>query len=70
VFVPRLPIAADGGTFDDAIMEMVDALRDYAMDWQERLREAPNHQENWGLVQLISLSSDEQLHEWLVGNGR
>lgn len=70
VFIPGLPIAADGATFDDAITEMVEALREYVQDWQDRLLHAPNHRENWGLVQLISLSDDEQLREWLVGPGR
>ncbi|WP_431927398.1 hypothetical protein [Nonomuraea jabiensis] len=49
---------------------MVDALREYAEDWQDRLLDAPNHRENWGLVQLISLSDDDQLREWLVGKAR
>jgi hypothetical protein len=43
-------------------------LRDYAHDWQDHLLNAPNHRGNWGLVQLISLSDDEQLREWLVGS--
>lgn len=67
VFIPGLPVAADGGTFDEAIIEMVDALREYAEDWQDHLLDAPNHRENWGLVQLISLSDDDQLRDWLVG---
>lgn len=70
VFIPGLPVAVDGPTFDEAITEMVDALREYADDWQERLLDVPNHRENWGLVQLISLSDDEQLREWLVGSAR
>lgn len=70
VFVPGLPVSADGTTFDEAITEMIDALREYADDWQERLLDAPNHRENWGLVQLISLSDDEQLRAWLVGSAR
>lgn len=70
VFIPGLPVAADGDTFDIAVMEMVDALREYAEDWQERLLDSPNHRENWGLVQLISLSDDEQLRDWLVGAPR
>lgn len=70
VFIPGLPIAADGATFDEAIMEMVDALREYAEDWQDHLLNAPNHRENWGLVQLIGLSEDEQLRDWLVGAAR
>lgn len=67
VFIPGLPIAAEGVTFDEAVLDMVDALREYAADWQERLKDAPNHWEHWGLVQLINLSSDEQLQSWLVG---
>jgi predicted RNase H-like HicB family nuclease len=67
LFIPGLPIAADGATFDEAVAEMIDALREYAEDWQDHLLDAPNHRENWGLVQLISLSDDEQLRDWLVG---
>lgn len=67
VFIPGLPVAADGATFDEAIEEMVAALRDYAEDWQDRLLDAPNHRDNWGLVQLISLSDDGQLRDWLAG---
>ncbi len=70
VFIPGLPVAADGATFEEAIVEMIDALREYAEDWQERLLDAPNHRNSWGLVQLISLSTDDQLRDWLVGSGR
>jgi predicted RNase H-like HicB family nuclease len=69
-FIPGLPIAADGATFDEAIAEMIQALREYADDWQERLLDAPNHRHNWALVQMICLSDDDQLREWLVGSGR
>ncbi|WP_237048094.1 type II toxin-antitoxin system HicB family antitoxin [Lentzea guizhouensis] len=67
VFIPGLPVAADGASFDEAITEMIDALREYAEDWQDHLLDAPNHRDNWGLVQLISLSDDDQLRDWLVG---
>jgi predicted RNase H-like HicB family nuclease len=67
VFIPGLPIAADGATFDAAIEEMIEALREYADDWQDHLLDAPNHRDNWGLVQMIELSTDEQLREWVVG---
>lgn len=65
VVLPGLPIAADGDTFDEALDETVTALREYAEDWSSRLRHAPNHQHNWGLVQIVDLSTDEQLKEWL-----
>ncbi|MFE7193388.1 prevent-host-death protein [Kitasatospora sp. NPDC057541] len=70
VFIPGLPVAADGASFDEAMAEMVQALREYAEDWQDRLRTAPNHLDHWGLVQLVSLSDDEQLAAWLVGVAR
>ncbi|MBV9026627.1 MAG: prevent-host-death protein [Streptomycetaceae bacterium] len=70
VFYPGLPIAADGATFDQAVDDMLDALRDYADDWQDRLQAAPNHRNNWGLVQLIALSDDTQLRAWLLGEAR
>ena len=70
VFIPGLPVAADGASFDEALDEMIVAMREYAEDWQERLLDAPNHANNWGLVQLVTLSDDQQLREWLVGSER
>ena len=67
IMLPNLPIAADGATLDEALDEMVDALRDYAHDWTDRLRLAPNHADNWGLVQIIEMSSDKALKDWLRG---
>lgn len=67
VYLSGVPVAADGASFDEAIDEMVAALREYAADWQERLLDVPNHRERWGLVQLIELSDDAQLRAWLVG---
>lgn len=70
IFIPGLPVAADGTSFDEALDEMIIALREYAEDWQDRLLDAPNHAANWGLVQLVSLSEDGQLRDWLVGSGQ
>jgi predicted RNase H-like HicB family nuclease len=65
VFIPETPVAADGSTLDEAVDEMVDALREYAADWVDRLSTTPNHAVNWWLVQLVGLSSDDELAEWL-----
>lgn len=65
--LPGLPVAGDGTTFDDAVEDLIDALRDYAEDWNERLLHAPNHRANWALVELVELSSDEQLRSWILG---
>jgi predicted RNase H-like HicB family nuclease len=70
VFIPGLPLAADGSTLDETLTSMVEALREYAEDWQDHLLDAPNHRENWGLVQMIALSSDDHLRAWLVGEAR
>lgn len=67
IMLPDLPIATDGATFEEALEDMIDALREYAEDWQNGLREAVNHKNNWGVVQLVGLSTDSQLREWLVG---
>ena len=66
LFIPGLPVAADGATLDGAAGEMIDALRDYADEWADHLRQAPNHAENWGLVQIVALASDEQLRDWVL----
>lgn len=67
VFLPGTPIAADGADLDEAVHEFVTALREYAEDWQARLRFAPNHRHNWPLVQLASLASDADIAEWVSG---
>ncbi|HUA43330.1 MAG TPA: prevent-host-death protein [Streptosporangiaceae bacterium] len=66
-FIPGLPVAAAAADYDAAIADVVDALREYAKDWPQ-LQHAPNHRENWGLVQLVTLSDDEQLRRWITGS--
>lgn len=65
--IPGLPIAVDGATLDEAVDEMLDALREYALDWDDHLRHAPNHAGNWVFVQMVTLSTDDQLREWITG---
>jgi hypothetical protein len=65
-WIPGLPVHGEGDTFDDAIADLIDALREYAEDWNDRLLTAPNHRNSWALVELVELSSDEQLREWLL----
>jgi hypothetical protein len=65
VFLPGTPIAADGATLPDAVNDRVEALREYAADWVDHLSAAPNHEDNWWLVQLVAVSSDEELIDWL-----
>lgn len=67
VFLPGTPVAADGADLDEAAKEFVVALREYAEDWVERLRFAPNHAQHWPLVHFVSLSSDADLTGWVRG---
>jgi hypothetical protein len=65
---PGLPLAAEGATLPELCEDAITVLREYAADWVDHLRQAPNHRSNWGLVQLVALSSDEQLMEWITGS--
>lgn len=65
--IPGLPIAVEGEDLEDLTAELVQALREYAEDWSNRLSHYVNHRQNRLLVQLVQLSTDEQLAEWLSG---
>lgn len=67
VILPGLPIHGDGETFDEAVNDALIGLREYAEDWNTRLRMAPNHSQNHVLVELVELSDDDQLRAWVVG---
>ena len=67
VILPGVPVHGDGDTFDDAVDDAVDALREYAEDWNDRLHTTPNHRRHRSLVELVELSSDDELREWLLG---
>jgi predicted RNase H-like HicB family nuclease len=64
--LPGLPVHGDGPTFEDAVEDLLEALREYAGDWNARLLNAPNHRHHWAVVELVQLASDEQLRGWLL----
>jgi antitoxin (DNA-binding transcriptional repressor) of toxin-antitoxin stability system len=63
------PFAAEGVDVDGALTDLILVLREYAADWDTRLKDAPNHQQYWALVQLVKYSTDEQLREWFETGG-
>lgn len=65
--IAELGLAVEGDTLDDAVTAMVGALRDYAYDWADHLRTAPNHSDDWGVVQIIEGSDDAYLTKWILG---
>ena len=66
IALPGLPLAVEAETFEDAVTELIVALREYAAAWQHRLRYAPNHHGNGDLVQVTNTSSDDELRAWLI----
>lgn len=64
--LPGLPIHGEGDTFDEAISDLIRALREYAEDWNDHLLNAPNHRDNWDVAEIAELASDSQLRTWLL----
>lgn len=64
--LPGFPVHGDGPTFEDAVDDLIEALREYADDWNARLLNAPNHREHWPVVELVELADDDQLRAWLL----
>ena len=69
VFMESRPFVSEGLTVDDALDDLIESLREYAEDWVEHLSGAPNHAGNWALVELVTLSSDQQLRDWFERDG-
>ena len=65
IAISELGLAVEGATYADALAEMVIALREYAADWSDHLLNVPNHANNWGIVQIIALSTEEHLTDWV-----
>lgn len=63
------PFVSTGTDVDDALDDLALSLREYAEDWDARLHTAPNHHDAWGLVQLVKLSTDDELRAWLERGG-
>ncbi|WP_372698736.1 hypothetical protein [Arthrobacter sp. JSM 101049] len=58
--------AAEATTIDEAVDLLVDDLVDYAQEWPAHYSSASNHAHNWGLVQLVALSTRDELRAFLV----
>jgi hypothetical protein len=63
-------LASEGTTLEDVLHDLVLTLREYSQDWDDRLKHAPNHVHNRDLVQLIALSTDDELIQWLNWGGK
>jgi hypothetical protein len=68
MWLPGIPVSSQGSDFEVAGNGLIQALRDYSLTWVEDLRRYPNHEDNWGLVNLVLLSSDHALFDHLFGD--
>ena len=67
--LPGLPVHGDGESLDEALADLMDALREYGEDWNDRLRTVPNHlshRENLVVATIAQPASDNQLRSWLL----
>ncbi len=67
LFVPGLPVLAEGFTVNDMLDDAIAVLHEYADDWIDGVCGSAGTDTQWNVVQLVSLSTDEQLRGWLVG---
>ena len=58
IWLPELETHGVGAGLDDAMADLADALVDYAADWLDHLRHAPNHRPRAGYVRRIQLAGD------------
>lgn len=68
MWLPGIPVSSQGSNFEVAGNELIHALRDYSLTWVEDLKRYPNHENNWGLVNLVLLSSSQALYDHLFGD--
>ncbi len=67
-WIDGLPVSAQAQDLGAVEQALVAALRDYAGTWVEDLRAYPNHEQNWGVVNLVLLSDDALLIEHIFGS--
>lgn len=65
-YLPGLPVAADGSTREGALADLVQALREYAVDWRDHLRSAPNHHGHESLIRAVDASNDAEIFALLA----
>lgn len=57
-WLPEVEAHASGPTVEEAMADLADVMVEYAEDWQDHLRSAPNHRSRAGYVRRIQLAGD------------
>ena len=60
LWMDGLPVHGIGDSYDAAEDDFLDALVEYAEDWMEELRFAPNHRENRPLVDRVLMYAGDR----------
>jgi hypothetical protein len=60
VYLCELDVHGAGATLHEALEDLAEAMLEYADDWVDHLRHAPNHQHRAGYVHRIELAGDTQ----------
>ncbi len=60
IYLFELDVHGVGGTLDEALEDLAEAMLEYADDWVDQLRHAPNHRHRAGYVRRIELAGDTQ----------
>jgi len=68
MWVDGLPVSAEEIDIEAVTQSFIAALRDFAKLWVEDLRHYPNHKANWGIANLVLLSTDEALKAHIFGD--
>lgn len=64
--LPGVAVHGDAKTYDGAIDDLIQALREYAEAWDARLSQASNHAHHRHLVEFVQASDDAYLRAWLT----
>ncbi|MHA6668593.1 hypothetical protein ACX3O0_06960 [Homoserinimonas sp. A447] len=65
----RPPITCDASSRDAVLIDLINALREYAQDWS-RISSTPSHAGNGDIVALVEDSTDEELLGWVLAGER
>ena len=67
-YIPGTPHAGTGSSDHAAVDDLIAALREYAEDWRDHLRHAPDHLGAGGLVRAVERSTDDWLRRALTAS--
>jgi prevent-host-death family protein len=69
IWLPELDVYGQGASLEEATADLLDSAREYAEEWEDELRHAPNHRDRAGWVRRVQLAGDDAaLCEVLLGS--